>query len=184
MVENTSQSADISINGHPLTRSEVIALCASVDYTLDHVSEENTITFNEKDRYGAAIYREILTKLRDDLAKLPSAQTLPSSADQNPVEHKIGTIEITNSKTGEVRKFNDHSGDVFDAYHWTEGNYGCDCNRILFFAQANGEEGDFDAPCTHGTPSYRLRIFSDHGEVLYDDTKSTETPFVIAHRES
>jgi hypothetical protein len=31
-------------------------------------------------------------------------------------------------------------------FQWTEGNYGCDCNRARFFARA-AEEDDPDVPC-------------------------------------
>lgn len=34
-----------------------------------------------------------------------------------------------------------------ESYAWAEGNYSCDCNRALFFAQAGGEAEDDDRPC-------------------------------------
>lgn len=56
---------------------------------------------------------------------------------------------IRNNFTGEERidldefDWKDEHGFLF---MWTDGNYGCDCNRALFFARAAGEE-DADVPC-------------------------------------
>ena len=67
---------------------------------------------------------------------------------------------IINRETKEVRLFEDdwtdrpgedvveRNGDML--YQWTEGNYGCDCNRALFFARAAGEEEEEEnPPCGH-----------------------------------
>lgn len=32
-------------------------------------------------------------------------------------------------------------------FHWTEGNYSCDCNRALLLARALGVDDPDDAPC-------------------------------------
>ena len=48
-------------------------------------------------------------------------------------------VAIRKVATGEVRIYEealDWPGD----YLWTDGNYGCDCNRALFFAEAGGED--------------------------------------------
>ena len=52
------------------------------------------------------------------------------------------TVSIKNNKTGETRKFIMQDSDWGDGsdWLWTEGNYGCDCNRALFFARAFGED--------------------------------------------
>ncbi len=51
-------------------------------------------------------------------------------------------INIKNNKTGEIRKFVEKDGDWDHRleWFWTEGNYGCDCNRALMFARANNED--------------------------------------------
>jgi len=51
-------------------------------------------------------------------------------------------VAIRKNSTGEVRIYDmecewDADGSMFS---WTEGNYGCDCNRELFFERANGIE--------------------------------------------
>lgn len=39
-------------------------------------------------------------------------------------------------------------------YQWTEGNYGCDCNRGLFFSRADPDEEFMGSVCSHG--AYRI----------------------------
>jgi hypothetical protein len=51
-------------------------------------------------------------------------------------------------------------------FQWTDGNYGCDCNRALFFAYAAGEE-DPDVACDEG--GYSVQIVEVGGRVLYQD---------------
>lgn len=54
-------------------------------------------------------------------------------------------IVLRNNATGEERRYADgfdwDDEDVF-TFMWTEGNYGCDCNRELFFGYAGGEKRD------------------------------------------
>jgi hypothetical protein len=56
-------------------------------------------------------------------------------------------VLIRNNETGEERLYAEtypwHDAAQF---LWTEGNYGCDCNRAIFFADAGGE-GDIDIDC-------------------------------------
>lgn len=60
------------------------------------------------------------------------------------------------------------------SYLWSDGNYGCDCNRALFFARAAGEEDpdDDESPC--GDAAYRVRITEDGREVYRDDDYPSE----------
>jgi hypothetical protein len=60
-------------------------------------------------------------------------------------------IAIKNNETKEIRlyicnlEWEEHS-----AYMWTDGNYGCDCNRAILFEEAIGNEIDdsaIDLPC-------------------------------------
>ncbi len=53
-------------------------------------------------------------------------------------------------------------------YVWSDGNYGCDCNRRLFFARAAGEEADWDGECSKGFYSVRLRN-KKTGRVFYSE---------------
>ena len=60
-------------------------------------------------------------------------------------------ILLRNNRTGETRWYDDEM-DWSDGsmYLWTEGNYGCDCNRHLFFERAAGigdDEGE-DVGCS------------------------------------
>lgn len=58
------------------------------------------------------------------------------------------------------------------AFWWQEGNARCDCNRELFFLQAQGIDtddlDDDDTPCTEGRYSVRLSD-AKTGAVLYDE---------------
>ena len=47
-------------------------------------------------------------------------------------------VAIKKTATGEVRIHEDN-GDWIDGkeWQWTEGNYGCDCNRSLFWMRAD-----------------------------------------------
>lgn len=51
------------------------------------------------------------------------------------------------------------------AFLWEEGNYSCDCNRSLFFAQAAGE-ADGHQPC--GDTRYVVTSIVSNGQVVYD----------------
>lgn len=54
-------------------------------------------------------------------------------------------LTIVNNETGEARVYQDNydwpDEDHF-VFMYTEGNYGCDCNRGLFFDRAAGFEGN------------------------------------------
>lgn len=51
-------------------------------------------------------------------------------------------VAIRNNETGEVRMYRHDLAWDDDLYQWTEGNYGCDCNRRLFWYRANGDEAE------------------------------------------
>jgi hypothetical protein len=78
-------------------------------------------------------------------------------------------VVITRTADGEQRTY-DHGDphNVWDdvtEYMWTEGNYGCDCNRHLFFHRAAGAEADEDCAC--GETAY-------HAHALFDDGTTME----------
>lgn len=79
---------------------------------------------------------------------------------------------IKNTETGEVRRW--PTGETWSAtteYGWTDGNYGCDCNRSVFFAQALDADlalADAEvAECGEGV--YLVRLETDDGRELYAD---------------
>lgn len=58
----------------------------------------------------------------------------------------IARVRITEKKTGREVTIEDDFGPV-PYFMWTDGNYGCDCNRFLFFERALGHDPDFgDCP--------------------------------------
>jgi hypothetical protein len=78
------------------------------------------------------------------------------------------TVAIRKNETGEVRQYRIdwdwETEDGDDTYWWTEGNYGCDCNRHLCFERAAESDPDFEeAKCGDGKYS-----------VLYADLPSGE----------
>lgn len=57
-------------------------------------------------------------------------------------------VTITNVATGETRSaVEEHPDDETAVFLWTEGNFGCDCNRALDFARWGGEPEPDDPPC-------------------------------------
>ena len=81
-------------------------------------------------------------------------------------------VHMRNSLSGEKRVFrdpHDYAADDFIAYLWSDGNFGCDCNRSLFFARAVGAE-EIDAPC--GQTQFEVEKIVDRasGAVVYRDS--------------
>lgn len=76
-------------------------------------------------------------------------------------------VEIRRNSDGVVRDYSeDVPWDDCSDYMWSDGNYGCDCNRGLFFDRAANEEND-DVPC--GTSQFSVRITAEDGSLLYQD---------------
>jgi hypothetical protein len=75
------------------------------------------------------------------------------------VRHGIEVIaHIRKNETGEVRRYADEweEGGAY-LFQWTEGNYGCDCNRAIFFERVAGNELEWDEPpCGEGRYSVNL----------------------------
>lgn len=57
-------------------------------------------------------------------------------------------VQITDTKTGESRmaSYPTLSWEKHSLFWWTDGNFGCDCNRGDAFARAK-EEPDLDLEC-------------------------------------
>lgn len=63
-------------------------------------------------------------------------------------------VIIRKNSTGEVRSYrHDYSWDDSTEFMWSEGNYGCDCNRHSFFCEAAAQERT-DWPC--GVEEYAI----------------------------
>lgn len=75
------------------------------------------------------------------------------------------TLIIRRNSDGETRRMLwEHDT---DHYSWTDGNYGCNCNRSLFFAQAGDKEDAEEDEC--GSGGYHVRIERADGSVLFED---------------
>lgn len=88
-------------------------------------------------------------------------------------------VFIRDTMTAEIRQYRyPYPWDSASEYLWSEGNYSCDCNRALFFAEAHGEN-DPDRDC--GDERYVLKIVSDDSsEELYQDDGWTEETTVLS----
>ena len=76
------------------------------------------------------------------------------------------TLFIRNNATGEIRALAwEWPGAEVGEYVWRGGNFGCNCNRAMFFADAAGED-EPDVECGDGAFSVRL---SANGIELYAD---------------
>lgn len=77
---------------------------------------------------------------------------------------------ITDRTTGETRteKFDLEWGEGSD-YLWSDGNFGCDCNRAQFFAVAAGGI-NLEHPCSMGTTPARFFVsIWSNGKIVYAD---------------
>jgi len=84
-------------------------------------------------------------------------------------------VQIRRNADGAIRLREDTTVDPewsdTDEYMWSDGNYGCDCNRGLFFALAGGD----DEPTTEcGDTAYSVRIVDGSGRELYADDDWTQ----------
>lgn len=86
--------------------------------------------------------------------------------------------EIRNNETGEIRRYSTDEilatgEDHPSVFIWKEGNFACDCNRLLFFKRANQEESDedWDEQCSDGKFSVNL-INAANGMYYYREFKT------------
>jgi hypothetical protein len=100
-------------------------------------------------------------------------------------------FHIQNMSTGEVRIYREDISDpgspwnqngefygkdgFYDGpdYQWGGGNYSCDCNRVLFWHRAAGQEPppDEETPCSPLTGPVRFpvrKVTDDSGAVVFD----------------
>jgi hypothetical protein len=93
-----------------------------------------------------------------------------------------GTIHIRNNATGVIRLYRDEYfsdeigalGYPVGAFNWTDGNYSCDCNRSMFFAQAAGEDPDDDGCGDERFTAIKV-VFDDGREFPLDDQSDGDT---------
>ena len=80
--------------------------------------------------------------------------------------------EVRKNSTGEIRlhetcEIISDGCDTPSDYIWSDGSYGCDCNRSIFFNRAGGDpEGD--EPCGEGAYSVRVKN-KKTGTVFYSE---------------
>jgi len=87
--------------------------------------------------------------------------------------HEVAVIaaHIRHNDSGEVRRYEMRMSLGIDdrrpgVFIWEEGNYGCDCNREIFFEKAKGVEVDLDA-ATCGEGRYSVNLEYPPGNVYY-----------------
>lgn len=89
-------------------------------------------------------------------------------------------VAIRKNATGEIRIAEmdfewDKGNDSTDLFWWTEGNFGCDCNRYLEFERAGGHDPDDDVPddqqqeCGHTAYSVLYAEMPDGKRVPIDE---------------
>jgi hypothetical protein len=79
----------------------------------------------------------------------------------------VPTVFIRHNATGEAATMAwPHPWQDWSPYMWGHGNYACDCNRAIFFAEATGRE---DPPCSDG--AFSVRITDDDGRELFSDMR-------------
>lgn len=90
---------------------------------------------------------------------------------------------IRQNATGEIREQPgtlNMCGGKPSAFIWADGNFGCDCNRGLFFARiGNDPDAEADHPCTWESPAplYAAQIVNAaDGSVIYDEFEATPRP--------
>lgn len=76
-------------------------------------------------------------------------------------------ITIRENATG--REAIHHTDYEWNEWQWTDGNFGCDCNRHLFFARAVGEDENEDPDCGDGRYTI-VKVTTDEGvEIPFED---------------
>lgn len=80
-------------------------------------------------------------------------------------------VMIRKNDTREVRFYEETQYNWEDSleYLWTEGNYGCDCNRAKFFAWADNEKPPEETECGSILYTIPYAILEDGTKVELDD---------------
>lgn len=88
-------------------------------------------------------------------------------------------IHIRKNATGEIRVYHDDSAwEDHTLFFWTDGNFGCDCNRDLVWRWAAGENTDDqpspDFPCGDDAYTVIKAVLPDGTEVKIDSDEASE----------
>lgn len=88
-------------------------------------------------------------------------------------------VLITRTEDGETRLHVEAENWQDEGHHWlwTEGNWGCDCNRELWHLRARDEDEPDDPQCSDG--QYRIRVYDDNGELCYTEFDGEEEDWYI-----
>ncbi len=91
-------------------------------------------------------------------------------------------VHIRRTETGEVRIYRDNLYTTVDydgIFIWAEGNWSCDCNRAIFFAEAGGEQNKSNQCGEYGYIVDRIVRVAD-GELLYTEAPGEFEPGIPA----
>jgi hypothetical protein len=78
--------------------------------------------------------------------------------------YKVFITEVSSRQTGVVQEEGEWEDNRF---WWTEGNFGCDCNRYLEFERAGGGNPELDsAECSGGKYLIRVEV---NGATVFDE---------------
>ena len=80
-----------------------------------------------------------------------------------------------NNETGQVRFYHDDLEwcDESSVFMWTEGNYGCDCNRSLFFYGVPPDH-EIESPCGEGRFTVLFAELPNGTRVVLDPPKNAD----------
>jgi hypothetical protein len=80
-------------------------------------------------------------------------------------------VLIYDRLTNEQRTFRNESPLAeHSVFHWSDGNYGCDCNRHIFFCRAADQDAPEDVAC--GDDRFVIdEIRLDDGSVVYREDR-------------
>lgn len=92
------------------------------------------------------------------------------------LERENWVVKIQDNTTGEVATYIDEFGSPdSDPFMWEDGNYSCDCNRLLFFHRGQGMPEDqvreLDLICGHERFTV-LEIVDAKGRRIYSEEKT------------
>lgn len=77
-------------------------------------------------------------------------------------------VLIRRNSDGKVVEYTKDAAKNTTIYQWTEGNFGCDCNRHFFF-------GKDDDNCSCGETQYSVQIYdANTKELLWDEFEIRE----------
>lgn len=92
-------------------------------------------------------------------------------------------VAIRQNATGEIRMHEIDFTDwgkpdgYTDLFWWTDGNFGCDCNRKASFYNVGIDEPGMDFPCGHEAYSVLYAILPDGKKILIDEVElATKEP--------